>query len=168
VTDTYFIIAHFHYIMVGGMVTAYFGGLHFWWPKITGKIYSEFWGRIAAMLIFIGFNLTFFPQYIMGYLGMPRRYHSYPPEFQVYHVMSSLGASALAVAYLLPFFYLLASLKWGKDAGENPWNAAGLEWKTTSPPPKHNFEQVPIVTFEAYHYPMRMEVETHAEEDIHA
>src|SRR5689334_12602147 len=101
--------------MVGGMVTGHVDAFHFWWPKITGKIYSEFWGRIAAILIFTGFNLTFFPQYVMGYLGMPRRYHSYPSDFQVYHVMSSLGASILALAYVLPFFYLLASLKWGKN-----------------------------------------------------
>lgn len=156
VTDTYFVVAHFHYIMVGGMVTAYFGALHFWWPKITGKIYSEFWGRLAAILIFVGFNLTFFPQYVMGYLGMPRRYHTYPPDFQIYHVMSTLGASVLAVAYILPFFYLLASLKWGKNAGPNPWNAAGLEWTTSSPPPKHNFEETPIVTVEAYNYPLKL------------
>ena len=96
VTDTYFVVAHFHYIMVGGMVTAYFGGLHYWWPKITGRMYPEYWARAAAILIFFGFNLTFFPQFILGYLGMPRRYHVYPPEFQVWNVMSSAGASILA------------------------------------------------------------------------
>ena len=102
VTDTYFVVAHFHYIMVGGTVTAFFGGLHFWWPKITGRMYPGCWGQIAAGLIFIGFNLTFFPQFILGYLGMPRRYHVYPPEFQVLNVLSSAGASILAVGYLLP------------------------------------------------------------------
>ena len=106
VHDTYFVIAHFHYIMVGGAVSAFFAGLHFWWPKITGKLYSEAWARFAAILMFFGFNFTFFPQFIMGYVGMPRRYHVYPPEFQVYHVMSTMGATVLAAAYLLPPFYL--------------------------------------------------------------
>ena len=152
VHDTYFVVAHFHYIMVGGMLTAYLGGLHFWWPKMTGKMYPEGWGIAAALLIFIGFNLTFFPQYVMGYLGMPRRYASYPAEFQVWHVLSTAGASILAVAYALPIFYLLWSLRYGKDAGPNPWNAAGLEWKTASPPHPENFEEKPVVQWEAYNY----------------
>src|SRR5947209_10332831 len=101
VTDTYFVVAHFHYIMVGGAVSAFFGGLHYWWPKISGRMYPESWARFAAILMFFGFNFTFFPQFVMGYLGMPRRYHIYPPEFQVYHVMSSAGAVVLAAAYLL-------------------------------------------------------------------
>ncbi len=104
--DTYFVIAHFHYIMVGGMVSAYFAALHYWWPKMTGKMYPEMIARAAALLMFLGFNLTFFPQYILGYLGMPRRYHAYPPEFQVLNVLSSAGATILAAAYLLPLFYL--------------------------------------------------------------
>ena len=116
VTDTYFVVAHFHYIMVGGMVTAYFGGLHYWWPKITGRMYPEYWARAAAILIFFGFNMTFFPQFILGVLGMPRRYHVYPPEFQVWNVLSSAGASILAVAYLLPLFYLGWSLFFGRRA----------------------------------------------------
>jgi len=144
VHDTYFVIAHFHYIMVGGAVMAYMGGLHFWWPKITGKLYPEVWGRVAAAILFLGFNLTFFPQFILGYLGMPRRYYAYAPEFQVYNVMSSCGASILAIGYLLPFFYLMWSLKYGKAAGNNPFKAAGLEWTTASPPPKHNFLKTPI------------------------
>jgi cytochrome c oxidase subunit 1 len=152
VTDTYFVVAHFHYIMVGGTIMGYMGGLHFWWPKITGRMYSETWGKIAAGTVFLGFNLTFFPQFILGYLGMPRRYHAYPPEFQVLNVMSTAGASILAVGYLLPLIYLLWSLKYGPVAGDNPWNAAGLEWKTSSPPPTYNFEQTPVVTWEAYNY----------------
>jgi cytochrome c oxidase subunit 1 len=152
VHDTYFVIAHFHYIMVGGMVSAYLGGIHFWWPKISGRMYSEWWGKLAALLLFIGFNLTFFPQFLLGYLGMPRRYHSYPPEFQVLNVMSTLGASILAVGYVLPMFYLLWSLRHGEKAPDNPWGATGLEWKTSSPPPKHNFEPPPIVTEEPYAY----------------
>ncbi|MFB3916872.1 MAG: cytochrome c oxidase subunit I [Terriglobales bacterium] len=152
VTDTYFVIAHFHYIMVGGMVMAYIGGLHYWWPKISGRLYPEIWGKIAAATIFIGFNLTFFPQFILGYMGMPRRYHAYPPEFQVLNVMSTAGSSILAVGYVLPLIYLLWSLRYGKPAGDNPWNAAGLEWKTPSPPPTSNFEETPIVTWDAYNY----------------
>jgi cytochrome c oxidase subunit 1 len=151
-TDTYFVVAHFHYIMVGGSVMAYIGGIHYWWPKITGRLYPESWGRFAAILMFFGFNLTFFPQYLLGYLGMPRRYHEYPPEFQLLNVLSSAGASILAAAYLLPPCYLLWSLFRGRRASGNPWNAAGLEWRTTSPPPPHNFEQTPVVDEEAYAY----------------
>jgi cytochrome c oxidase subunit 1 len=153
VHDTYFVVAHFHFIMVGASVTAYLGALHFWWPKMTGRMYPEFWGRLSALLIFTGFALTFFPQYLLGYLGMPRRYHEYPPEFQILHVLSSAGATILALAYLLPFLYLLWSLRWGERAGPNPWGAAGLEWTVPSPPPKHNFERIPVVDFEAYQYP---------------
>jgi cytochrome c oxidase subunit I len=136
--DTYFVIAHFHYVMVGGAVMGYMGGIHFWWPKMTGRMYPEWWGRFSALVIFVGFNLTFFPQFFLGYLGLPRRYHAYPPEFQVLNVMSTAGASIMGVGYILPLFYLIWSLKWGAIAGDNPWNAAGLEW-TTAPPPTDNF-----------------------------
>ncbi len=152
VHDTYFIVAHFHYIMVGGTLMAYLGGMHFWWPKITGKMYPEAWARLSALTIFLGFNLTFFPQFLLGYLGMPRRYHAYPPEFQVLNVMSTAGASILAVGYLMPMIYFIWSLKYGKPAGPNPWNAKGLEWQTDSPPPKENFHETPVVTEEAYAY----------------
>lgn len=151
--DTYFVVAHFHYIMVGGEIMAFLGGLHFWWPKITGRCYPEVWGKISASLVFLGFNLTFFPQFLVGYLGMPRRYHTYPPEFQVFNVMSTAGATILGVGYVLPFIYFLWSLKYGKVAGPNPWRAKGLEWEnTTSPPPTENFASTPIVTEEAYEY----------------
>ncbi len=152
VTDTYFVVAHFHYIMVGGMVMAYLAGMHFWWPKITGRMYPEAWGKLAALTIFIGFNLTFFPQFILGWTGMPRRYHAYTPEFQVLNVLSTAGSTVLAVGYLLPMVYFLWSLRYGKEAGDNPWGAAGLEWKTASPPPTYNFEETPVVTWEAYNY----------------
>jgi cytochrome c oxidase subunit I len=152
VHDTYFVIAHFHYIMVGGTVSAYFGGLHFWWPKMTGKMYPEIWGRIAAALIFIGFNATFFPQFILGYLGMPRRYHVYPPEFQTLNVLSSAGAMVLALGYILPFIYFFWSLKYGKPAGANPWRVDGFEWTTSSPPPKDNFAEPPVMTGDVYDY----------------
>jgi cytochrome c oxidase subunit 1 len=151
--DTYFVVAHFHFIMVGGMVTAFFAGLHFWWPKITGRIYPEMLGRLAAALIFLGFNLTFLPQFILGFLGMPRRYATYPPQFQVLNVLSSAGSTILAFGYLLPLFYLGWSLFRGQRAGPNPWNASGLEWTTPSPPPTENFLETPSVTWEAYDYP---------------
>ena len=152
VHDTYFVIAHFHYVMVGGAVMGYLGGIHFWWPKISGRMYPEAWGRLAALIVFLGFNLTFFPQFVVGYLGMPRRYWQYPPEFQVYNVLSTAGASILAVGYLLPMVYLLWSLRYGKPAPDNPWQATGLEWRTSSPPPTFNFEETPEVTWEAYEY----------------
>jgi len=151
-TDTYFVVAHFHYIMVGGSVMAYLGGIHYWWPKATGRLYPEMWARVAAVIIFAGFNLTFFPQYLLGYYGMPRRYHVYPPEFTVLNVLSSAGASILAVGYLLPLAYLAWSLFRGEKAGANPWNACGLEWTTPSPPPKDNFAVTPTVTEEPYAY----------------
>jgi cytochrome c oxidase subunit 1 len=138
--------------MVGGMVTAFMGGLHFWWPKITGRMYPELLGKLAALVIFIGFNLTFFPQFILGYLGMPRRYHAYPEQFQVYNVLSTAGASILGIGYLLPLLYLLWSCFYGRRAGVNPWNALGFEWETTSPPPIHNFEKMPTQRDEAYNY----------------
>ena len=150
--DTYFVVAHFHYIMVGGMVMAYLGGIHFWWPRITGRMYPDAWGKFSALIIFIGFNLTFFPHFLLGYLGMPRRYHVYPEEFQVLNVMSSAGASILGVGYLIPLVYLIWSMRYGPVAGPNPWGAKGLEWETPSPPPTHNFEQTPTVTEEAYAY----------------
>jgi cytochrome c oxidase subunit 1 len=149
---TYFIVAHFHYIMVGGTVMAYMAGIHFWWPKITGRLYPDGWARFAALLIFVGFNLTFFPQFMLGYLGMPRRYATYPAEFQVLNVMSSAGASILGIAYLIPLVYLIWSMRYGKIAGPNPWNATGLEWKTASPPITENFEETPVVNEEAYDY----------------
>ena len=151
-TDTYFVVAHFHYVMVGGQVIAYMGGLHYWWPKMTGKMYSEFWGKISAMLVFVGFNLTFFPQFILGYQGMPRRYASYPEEWQVLNIFSTAGASVLGVGFLMPVIYLGHSLLFGKAAGDNPWMLPGLEWRTASPPPTENFEKTPVVTWEAYEF----------------
>ncbi len=152
VTDTYFVVAHFHYIMVGGAIMGFLGGIHFWWPKITGRLYPDIWGRVGALLIFTGFNLTFFPQFILGYLGMPRRYHSYPPEFQALNVLSSAGSSILGIGYLFPVLYLLWSLKYGEKAGPNPWPSTGLEWRTASPPPPDNFETQPVVDFDVYDF----------------
>lgn len=149
---TYFVVAHFHYVMVGGMVMAYLGGLHYWWPKMTGRLYPEGISKLSAIIIFVGFNLTFFPQFILGYLGMPRRYHAYPPEFQVYNVLSTAGASILGLGYVIPLIYFIWSLKYGKKAGNNPWNATGLEWQISSPPTTYNFDETPVVTEEAYNY----------------
>jgi cytochrome c oxidase subunit I len=152
VHDTYFIVAHFHYIMVGGAIMGYLGGIHYWWPKISGKLYPEGWARFAALVVFSGFNLTFFPQFILGYLGMPRRYHAYPPEFQVLNVMSTAGASILGLGYLIPMIYLTWSMRYGRNAPDNPWGSTGLEWKTTSPPPPDNFAVAPVVTEDPYVY----------------
>jgi cytochrome c oxidase subunit 1 len=155
VHDTYFVVAHFHYIMVGGAVMGYLGAIHFWWPKISGRLYPLGWARFSALVVFVGFNLTFFPQFLLGYLGMPRRYHDYPEEFQVLNVMSTAGASILAVGYLIPLVYLAWSMRYGPVAGPNPYGAKGLEWETTSPPPKENFDEPPVVDEEAYDYPHR-------------
>ncbi len=155
VHDTYFVVAHFHYIMVGASVMGYLGGIHYWWPKISGKLYPRFLGQIAAIVLFLGFNLTFFPQFILGYLGMPRRYSSYPPEFQVLNVMSTAGATILAVGYLLPILYLTWSMRYGKVAGPNPWPATGIEWQTPSPPPTENFEVTPEVSWDPYDFVRR-------------
>ncbi len=149
---TYFIVAHFHYIMVGGAVMGYLGGLHFWWPKISGRKYPNGWAALAAAIIFVGFSLTFFPQFMLGYLGMPRRSAFYPAEFQVLNVMSSAGASILGVGYLIPLIYFIWSMRYGPVAEANPWGAKGLEWQTSSPPPTENFTQMPVVTEEAYAY----------------
>ena len=152
VHDTYFVVAHFHYIMVGGAIMGFLGGLHFWWPKMTGRMYPDAWGRLAAVILFVGFNLTFLPQFLMGFLGMPRRYHVYPPEFQMLNVLSTAGGLILGLGYLLPAVYLAWSVFKGKPAGDNPWSATGLEWETPSPPPTLNFDRMPTVTQEAYAY----------------
>ena len=152
VTDTYFVVAHFHYVMVGGTTLAYLGGLHFWWPKMTGRMYPEGWAKLAALIIFVGFNLTFFPQFLLGYEGMPRRYYAYPEEFQVLHVLSTAGASILGAGYLLPMVYLAWSLRYGPRVNSNPWPSTGLEWRTASPPPSYNFTETPTVTWAAYDF----------------
>ncbi len=151
-TETYFVVAHFHFVMVGGMLMAFLAGIHFWWPKMTGRMYPEAISKLAAVITFVGFILTFFPQFIVGYLGMPRRYAAYPPEFQVLNVLSTAGATVLGVGYVLPLFYLAWSLKYGAIAGSNPWQATGLEWQIQSPPLTENFIETPVVDHEAYDY----------------
>jgi len=153
-TGTYFVVAHFHYVMVGGSILAFMAGIHFWWPKMFGRMYNENLAKYNAIVVFIGFNLTFLPQFILGYLGMPRRYHYYyfAPEFQFYHILSTAGSTVLGFGFIVPVFYLLHSLKYGAIAGPNPWGAKGLEWEIASPPPVHNFHTIPIVRQEAYAY----------------
>ena len=157
-TDTYFVIAHFHYIMVGGAIMAYMGGLHYWWPKMTGRMFSEGGAKASAVLVFVGFNLTFFPQFVLGYMGMPRRYHAYPDEWQVLNVLSSAGAGVLALGYALPAFYLTYSLFKGALAPSNPGGVKGLEWTIPSPPPTFNFDEEVVVTEPAYNYKPSREV----------
>jgi cytochrome c oxidase subunit 1 len=151
-TDTYFVVAHFHYVMMGGTVIAFLGGLHYWWPKMTGRMYSEKWGRIACALVFIGFNMTFGSQFVMGGRGMPRRYFNYLDQFQPIHAFSTYGSWVLGSGLFLTAIYLLASLKVGKLAPDNPWGGTTLEWESSSPPVMHNFEEQPVLEHEPYDY----------------
>jgi cytochrome c oxidase subunit 1 len=154
-TDTYFVVAHFHFIMVGGTLTAFLGALHYWFPKVTGRMYNETWGFLASALVFGGFFFTFFPQFLLGNGGMPRRYYTYAPEFQMLHVASTAGASLLALGMLITLGYLAIAAFKGPPAGDNPWAVKGLEWETSSPPPAHNFRERRLVLppdFEPYAY----------------
>ncbi len=155
--DTYYIVAHFHYVMMGGTVIALLGGLHYWWPKITGKMYSEFWGRITCGIIFVSFNMTFLPQFVMGSQGMPRRYFNYVDQFQGLHQFSTIGSYILGLGFLIMTVYLVYSLFRGPDAPSNPWKSRSLEWMTSSPPTPHNFEYTPVILNGSYDYhkPMR-------------
>ncbi len=151
-TDTYFVVAHFHYVMMGGTVIAFVGGLHYWWPKMTGRMYNENLGRIACALVFIGFNMTFLTQFVMGSLGMPRRYFNYLPMYHPYHVVSTVGSWIIGLGFFLTAAYLLASLRKPMDAPDNPWGGTTLEWQTSSPPIEHNFEDQPVLTRAPYDY----------------
>ena len=148
--DTYFVVAHFHYVMMGGTMFAFIGGLHYWWPKITGRMYNERLGNIACLVAFIGFNMTFMSQFVMGSQGMPRRYYSYLDQFQPLHQFSSVGSYVLGFGFLLTAICLLSSLKSGAQAGDNPWGGTTLEWQTSSPPPLENFVDPPVVTAGPY------------------
>ena len=151
VTDTYFVVAHFHYVMFGGTLVAMLAGLYYWWPKITGRMYNDRLGRLSAMVLFVGFNLTFFPQFILGTRGMPRRYFDYTkllgthPEFSMLHLLSTIGAFCTAVGFVLVFYCLIESLVRGRRAPANPWGGATLEWQCSSPPPHDNFPDPPEV-----------------------
>lgn len=150
--DTYYVVAHFHYVMMGGMVMAFLGGLHYWWPKMFGKMYSELWGRISCIIIFIGFNMTFLPQFVMGSLGMPRRYFNYLEEYQAYHQFSTIGSYVLGVGFIIMAIYLAHSLMRGRKAPPNPWGSRALEWQTASPPALHNYEHTPVIINGPYDY----------------
>jgi cytochrome c oxidase subunit 1 len=150
--DTYYVVAHFHYVMMGGMVMAFLGGIHYWWPKMFGKMYNEFWARIACIIIFVGFNMTFLPQFVMGAQGMPRRYFNYVEQFQIFHQFSTIGAYIMGVGFVIIFIYLVHSMVKGKLAPANPWGSRAMEWQTTSPPPLHNFNHTPVIINGPYDY----------------
>ncbi len=159
-TDTYFVVAHFHYVMMGGTVIAFIGGVHYWWPKMTGRMYSEKWGRVGCALVFIGFNMTFLTQFFLGSKGMPRRYYNYLDQYQPLHAFSTFGSWVLGMGLLMTAAYLLASLRKPMDAPDNPWGGTTMEWLTSSPPIEHNFEEQPVLEHEPYDY--RPKVKKHA------
>jgi cytochrome c oxidase subunit 1 len=159
-TDTYFVVAHFHYVMMGGTVIAFIGGVHYWWPKMTGRLYSEKWGRVGCALVFIGFNMTFLTQFFLGSKGMPRRYYNYLDQYQPLHAFSTFGSWVLGMGLLITAAYLLASLRKPMDAPDNPWGGTTMEWLTSSPPIEHNFEEQPVLEREPYDY--RPKVKKHA------
>lgn len=165
--DTYFVVAHFHFVMVGGTLTALFGGLFHWWPKIFGRMYNDFLGRVGCFLVFTGFNLTFFPQFVMGSRGMPRRYAGYDPEFEIFHQWSTIGAFVLGIGIGLSFLVLLHAVYYGRKVGGNPWGAASLEWQSSSPPSFHNFDHKPVISdpygFEDLVYDEKLDTYIHRE-----
>jgi cytochrome c oxidase subunit 1 len=161
--DTYFVVAHFHFIMVGATIMSFLAGLHYWWPKMFGRMYSERWALAAAALILVGFNATFIPQFLLGNMGMPRRYYSYPEHFQPLNVASTAGASLLAFGFVIVLVYLVASLFAGRVSGANPWGSRGYEWNTPSPPDLLNFPETPVITRPPHEYQDGAEAEvTHA------
>jgi cytochrome c oxidase subunit 1 len=151
-TDTYFVIAHFHYVMVGGTLMGFMAGLHYWFPKMSGRMYHEKSAQVAFWLIILGFNLTFFPQFILGSQGMPRRYWDYLPEFTLLNRISTVGSWFIGAGFFYVAIYLIQAMRKGEKAPANPWEAAGLEWQTPSPPPFENFNGTPIVTTWPYEY----------------
>ncbi len=157
--DTYFVVAHFHFIMVGASLTGYLAALHYWFPKITGRSYSERWGLVSSMMVILGFVFTFTPQFLLGNAGLPRRYYSYPPQYQWLNVLSTAGASILALGLMLTLVYLGVALFWGRRSGPNPWGSMSFEWRVPSPPPKHNFPEVPVFERGSYAYPEAEEQE---------
>jgi len=150
--DTYFVVAHFHFIMVGATMMAFLAALHYWWPKMFGRMYSERWSLAASLLVILGFNATFIPQFLLGNMGMPRRYYSYPQQFQSLNVASTAGASVLGFGFVLVLVYLVASFFSGRVAGPNPWGSRGYEWDTPSPPNLLNFPETPVITRGPHEY----------------
>ncbi|MBC8310256.1 MAG: cbb3-type cytochrome c oxidase subunit I [Planctomycetes bacterium] len=145
--ESYFIVAHFHYTMMGSALIGFIGGIHHWWPKMIGKMYSVFWSRVGWAMVFVGFNMCFFSQFMMGSKGMPRRYAQYAemPQFQIYHIWSTVGSVIMALGFVLTLLYLLHSIFYGKKAPANPWGGRSLEWQCSSPPPWDNFAEQPEV-----------------------
>jgi cytochrome c oxidase subunit 1 len=156
--DTYFVVAHFHYVMMGSTLVAFLGALHYWWPKFTGRMYAESLGKVCSLGVFFGFNLTFLPQFVMGARGMPRRYWDYDPQYQIYHQLSTIGAFVLGISIFVTVIYLFASFWNGKKAPRNPWGGSSLEWQAPTPPPLYNFEKPPVL-HELYNYDDLVEVE---------
>lgn len=150
--DTYFVVAHFHYVMVGGTLMAIMGGIFYWFPKMFGTMYSEFWARLSFVFTFIGFNVTFFPQFILGAMGMPRRYFDYLPQYEALNRISSIGAWTIGVGFFIGLGVIIHGIWYGEKASDNPWGAKTLEWQTSSPPPHENFLQQPVVTAGPYEY----------------
>jgi len=164
--DTYFVVAHFHYVMMGGTAMAFFGGVHYWWPKMFGRMYNEKLAQLSAILVFIGFNVTFLPQFVMGSRGMPRRYYDYTPEsgYEIFHKISTVGSWILLAGMLIMLFYLLQSLRQPKNQRlelANPWEARSLEWLTVSPPIEHNFHEIPTVVEGPYEFPINGQKSEH-------
>jgi cytochrome c oxidase subunit 1 len=151
--DTYFVVAHFHYVMMGGTMTAFVGALHHWWPKMTGRMLNEFWGKVSCFFVFVGFNVTFFSQFLLGTKGMPRRYANYLPEFQTWHQISTIGSYLLGLGFFITLIYMIQSLINGEKAPKNPWGGLSLEWETDSPPIEHNFHGQPVVNHGPYEFP---------------
>jgi cytochrome c oxidase subunit 1 len=151
-TDTYFVVAHFHYVMVGGNMMAFLAGLHYWWPKMFGKMYPEKWGKVSWAFVFVGFNMAFLSQFVLGERGMPRRYYDYLPKYAHLNLVSSIGAWMIGTGMLIMFIYLIQSLLKGEKAVDNPWHSKSLEWETATPPITHNFEKIPVITHPPYEY----------------
>jgi cytochrome c oxidase subunit 1 len=156
--DTYFVVAHFHFIMVGAVMMAFLAALHYWFPKMFGRAYNEGWGLVSAVLIILGFNATFIPQFFLGNYGMPRRYYNYPERYQWLHVASTAGATLLFFGFAIILIYLVIALRWGRYSGPNPWGSRGFEWRTETPPPKQNFLRPPVFAGGPHEYQQPFEV----------
>lgn len=159
VHDTYFVVAHFHYVMFGGTVIILFAALHYWLPKMFGRMYNEKVANIAAGIIFVGFNTLYFTMFILGYEGMPRRYWSYLPEYQTLHIISTVGSWILITGLIIMFWNLIYAVFKGERASDNPWGGTTLEWQIQSPPIMENFHEIPKVTHEPYYHQRAINLE---------
>ncbi len=164
--DTYFVVAHFHYVMFGGTIIILFGALHYWLPKMFGRMYNEKVANIAAGIIFVGFNILYFTMFILGYQGMPRRYWSYLPEYQTLHIISTVGSWILILGMIVMFWNLIYGVLKGKSAGDNPWGGTTLEWQIQSPPIMENFHEIPTITHEPYYHAAAINTEDNKHKKI--